>query len=478
MAALHELLPSLTAHLQSLSDMPVDLSDTQSLRIVTAAIDGWLGTNLDDGLDHLEGVATDLLRDLSPLPQDPVVRAGVDLLRLVTSRTPLMMALSAGRFDVAWHWAVAPMIDGMPEEFAANVDVGRPLHVLAVHNTVAREPFWFWAGAVCHLAWSGGYMKDVAREVAVRLPDALLRLEAGPLLIPACDIATVLDQVRHPAVPAITAHLDGLSDDEGLDPEVRVALAIQLTGKVSRHLDRPVKVLANQALNQLHAHITPPQRLQLLVNGVAGDADEACGRAEELLTATRAASAHISNVSNGSEDAAHMRGRLFPILAPAARVLAEAGDAALVASLLRTRAGVEEEPLETPLLAFRIDAHQMLWCSVAGTATTPLPADLTTIMNTTLGLSEIDAGNGPALEALPDDRDVGRPVPEHAATLEAVTRAAVDRDLLVPLLAGADPRTELVHIGHDRLPICPVLQELTSAPVPLVVSHEVPLPGL
>lgn len=467
-----ELLPELATRAPDCADLDIDLGDDESLGLVLDRIDDLYESACLDGWEGVEAVARALLADaaLDARYESPVV----GLLRLHIAVAPLEFSAGHLRFDRAWHWAVAPCVDGMPGGLEAVADWERPWRATRRYPLSGLSNLVRWAGQVCYLAWAAGYLHAEASIVAITLAPVLehMGLEHPRLLVPMAHVATHLHSIGDHSAVGLVRRLDELSAEPALDnePDVKAFLEALLSGTFARHTGVPGRERAARALVELDAHLAPLVRLQLLVAACAEDAAATRARLHEIEGAVDSFWNEVNDAGSKPLGLLYMRGRMFNIIGPAVLALAKEGDAANSHRLIARWHGHHDPGQPPPLMCIRRH-DRYLWVADGRRAETELrEVPMTALVNEALGLTLVDT-------VVPIDPRVpiriGVPEPEAATVLRDAAMDSLQPATAVELLTQCErPPTGLVNLAFERLPVPHFVQEAGGPLLPLVVSFQ------
>lgn len=159
MGELRSLFPSMARRAPGAATLQIDLDDEAGLTQALDVVDDVLEAAFGAGADALEAAADELLEDVVTA-RERSPHTGLDVVQLHIVLGPLALMSSLRRFDCAWRWAVAACTTDLPEDRVADMDLEQPFRAAARYPLLAEPAVLRWAGLLCYLAWSAGYLHE------------------------------------------------------------------------------------------------------------------------------------------------------------------------------------------------------------------------------------------------------------------------------------------------------------------------------
>jgi len=430
----------------------------------------------------------DLLDQRRGLRNCPSVEA-VDFVQFWAAVFPLANATGRRRFSMARDWAARALVDDYgASEVGQEVHIERIMRFGALADETLRaqvdHTLLEWTRHFFYLSSATGDLIEVARAAApplLRLAFAVLGGNEGarPLADDALGAAIALTQWldRHePGNADRPARLLGeFEDHEGFPEGPRKRVALLLSGPPGRRTPISLADRASRALSRYPHLLAGHERVALLASALAGRADEALSRLDEILDAIDEYLAFMAD--RGEVDRLYDRGRLFGQVGGLVRTLASDGHARAALRVLGRWYGVRD-PRGDAVMLLAADPEGTRW--IMEGRIEPEPGDGSTLSplirtaNRALGLKITDIDS--LAEGIPEPvRRPGFPNYAVAAEYERVCEEHLRLDGLVAQMeAGAPPA--IIAIPGLPVPLPALARRATGVCHPLSVSLKTPLP--
>lgn len=481
MPTFRALLPRLAAHLpSSVADEAIEVHSLDFVYAVASAVEVAQRGALEIGLAELLAVSDELDREVQTL--EPLTRPDVlCLLRLVVTTRPLTATARRREFGTAWEWAVKPCVTsrrGLPEgAVEVDVDLGPVLSVSGL-SPFGPVVFLQWAGQICYLGWTAGYLTEVATIVAPIAASIALAIghglvEAEDLIEATCHVASFLHREAEVLVMEIIALLDSIVSDREGATDIRLAVARFLTtapGSLSA-VPRPER--AEQLLLNHGSAFEPAEKIQLFASAYSDDLDRLKTHLPRLVQYIDQHNSFLNEEEPDPLNQQVIRGRMFDVLVPILLAFLRVGDTRHASFVLGRWLAIARPRCEGVLFCASLE-NRTLWAFEGDVVHgSPHDTDVTGLINSSLGLALADRDNPRELHVAPTNPGV--PVGTLAGAFQKGLNQVLQPQLASELMQRSRHRaTALVNLAQPAAPVASLVARSGGPELPLGVSLTVP----
>ncbi|MEV4348917.1 CHAT domain-containing protein [Actinoplanes sp. NPDC049596] len=388
--------------------------------------------------------------------------------RVVAVQEAAQIALVHGDFDGVWYWLVAGM-GGDADGASATVDL-TGLQVLLEDsvsgNVTAEDLLGYFSAPWFNIAVHAGYLTDILRRCDEPMLLALLRASPSDAVGWAVvqGLTWMRQQGKHSIVAVAAQWCWQAAKSRALSGDLRIELLYAAYFALPAGPERRKAFVS--LYEALPTGVPPLIRLEVLLGGCEGDPIRLAVVFADVLAGIQAMWAEEARFLDPTALGLR-RERMFNLVSPALRSLAESGHAGDCIRMARAWFGVPGEPdaalVETTVLLLDTD-EGMRWCWEGGSHLMPQMSSLTTItdvINAARGSSLVTSGSAgrPSRRVATGDQDRSA-----GLALAAAARQYLDVNLPDQALGVLASKSLLLPLSPHWLPYQALIRERWNPP--------------